>query len=62
MKNKLKQAREKKGWTQEELSQKAGISRATISSIENGYVKCIKTDTLIKLADAFGVKVTTLFF
>lgn len=62
MKNKLKQAREKRGWTQEKLSEKAGVSRATISYIENGNAECIKTNTLVKIADAFGVKVTTLFF
>lgn len=62
MENKLKQMREKKGLTQEELSKTSGVSRTTISNIENGYVRCVKTETLVKLSDALGVKVTTLFF
>lgn len=62
MENKLKQMREKKRLTQEELSKVSGVSRTTISNIENGYVSCVKTETLVKLSDALGVKVTTLFF
>lgn len=60
--NKLRRAREKKGWTQEILAEKAGISRTTLSAIENDKADCVKTDTLVKLADALGMKVTSLFF
>lgn len=62
MKNKLRSTREKKGMTQEELSEKSGVSRATISALENGKSTCVKTSTLTKLADAVGVKVSYLFF
>ena len=36
MKNKLRQLREEKGITQEELGRLAGVSRQTISQIERG--------------------------
>ena len=58
----LKEAREKRGFTQEELAEKSGVSRVTISLIESGKTDCIKTKTLTKLADALGEKVTALFF
>lgn len=62
MKNKLKEVREEIGLSQEELAQKAGVSRVTISGIESGRMNVAKTDTLTKLADALGKKVTYLFF
>lgn len=62
MDNRLRESREKLGMTQEELAKKSGISRATISALENGKALCVKTDTLTKLADAVGEKVSTLFF
>lgn len=62
MDNRLRECREKMGITQEELAEKSGISRATISAIETGKALCVKTDTLTKLADAMGEKVSTLFF
>lgn len=62
MKSKLRSAREKKGMTQEELSEKSGVSRTTISCLENGKATCVRTDTLRKLSDAVGVKVSSLFF
>ena len=34
MKNRLREAREEKGISQEELSEKSGISRTTISELE----------------------------
>ena len=58
----LKDVREKNGITQEELAEKSGVSRATISLIENGRAECVKTDTLSKLADALGKKASDLFF
>lgn len=62
MDNRLRESREKRGMTQEELAKKSGISRATISALENSKALCVKTDTLTKLADAVGEKVSTLFF
>lgn len=58
----LKEVREERGLTQEELVEKSGVSRATISFIENGRSHCVKTDTLLKLANALEKKTTELFF
>lgn len=58
----LKEVREKHGLTQEELARKSGISRVTISMIESGKSSCVKTQTLLKLADALGEKASKLFF
>ena len=46
MKNRLREAREEKGISQEELSEKSGISRTTIE----------------KIATALGEKVSNIFF
>lgn len=58
MELKLKSIREKKGLTQEELAAKSGISRATISNLENNPEAVTTTDTLKKLAAALNVKVS----
>lgn len=58
----LREEREKLGMTQEELAEKSGISRCTISVLENGRSSCVKTATLTKLADALGKRVSDLFF
>lgn len=62
IKSKLKEIREKKGMTQAELSKKSGVSRTIISFLENGKSECVMTSTLVKLADALGEKVTSIFF
>ena len=58
----LKSARQEKGYTQQQLSEKSGVSRVAISLIESGKMKSIKTDTLSKLADALEKKPSDLFF
>ena len=62
IKTRLKEIREKKGLTQEELSAKSGVSRTIISYLENDRTECVMMSTLTKLADALGEKVTTIFF
>lgn len=61
MENKLKEMRESKDLSQEELAEKSGVSRTTISNIENGKQVILKTKTLIDLADALGTKVSKIF-
>ena len=62
MGNKLKEAREAYGMTQEELSEKSGISRTTISGIENNQDKVTSTKTLLALAKALNTTVDRIFF
>lgn len=59
---KLKEARESSGMTQEELAEKSGVSRVTISLIESGKATCVKTNTLCRLANALNKKSSELFF
>ena len=62
MENCLRHFREEKGWTQDELSEKSGVSRVTISGIESGRTTVAKTDTLAKIADALGKSISDIFF
>lgn len=59
---KIREARIATGMTQEELSEKSGVSRATISAMENGEAKCVMTSTLLKLASALNTTVDQIFF
>lgn len=60
--NKLKEIREEKGLTQEELAKKANVSRTIISGLETGRTEVTTTGTLKKLALALDSDVATLFF
>lgn len=59
---KVKEAREAKGMTQEELAKKSGVSRQTISAIENNDAKETKIGTLMALAEALETTVDAIFF
>lgn len=58
----IREYRESKNMTQEELAEKSGVSRATISMIENNETRDVLTSTLFKLADALDTTVNNLFF
>lgn len=58
MKLKIRQIREKRGMSQEELSRESGVSRATISGLETNPDAVTTTETLQKLAAALRVKVS----
>ena len=62
MGNKLKEAREAMKMTQEELSEKSGVSRATISGLENGNERSTMSKTLLALAKALETTVDQIFF
>jgi transcriptional regulator with XRE-family HTH domain len=51
----LRQARLAKGWSQRDLSGKAGIPQAHISRIESGVVD-VKVSTLVELARLLGLE------
>ena len=59
---KIRERREELRMSQEELSEKSGVSRQTISSLENNPGKSVSTRTLEKLASALGTTVGDLFF
>lgn len=61
MENKLKKARKKAYLSQEELARLSGVSRTTISSLENGKAQST-TKTLLSLAKALNTTVKYLFF
>lgn len=62
MKNRLREAREEKGISQEELSEKSEISRTTISELETEKKEVTTNITLEKIATALGEKVSNIFF
>lgn len=51
---KIKLLREAKGWRQDDLAQKVGLNRETLSSIENNH-RQIKADELSRFADVLEV-------
>lgn len=59
---KIREAREKKGFTQDELAEKSHVSRTIISGLESGAIKNTTVSTLLNLSAALGVSVNDLFF
>lgn len=57
----IKELREKRGMTQEKLSENAGVSRATISKLENKEEVVTSTETICKIAGALGCSVSEIF-
>lgn len=58
--DRIKQRRDKLGWTQTELAQRSGVQQAMISRYERGEVKQARSDHLEKLAEALGVSMDYL--
>lgn len=58
---KIKAKRLEKGWSQEELEQKSGVSRAIISALETKQEAQTSTATLLKLSHALGCTVNEIF-
>ena len=61
MKFRIKEIRESKGMTQTELSEKAGITRATIWKLETGEEEVTTSRTLASIANALDVTIGELF-
>lgn len=57
---KIRELRLQKRLTQEELAERAGITRTTICNIENGVQDDIKVKNLKKIADALEVSLSEL--
>ncbi|MDD5700376.1 MAG: helix-turn-helix transcriptional regulator [Candidatus Nanoarchaeia archaeon] len=60
LEQRLKQLRKKVGWSQQKLAEKAGLSFNVITKIEQGVAKRPTIQTMIKLADAFGISLDAL--
>lgn len=59
--NRVKYFREKRGMTQEELAEKAGISRVSVSNIECDKVPDVKVKTLRAIAEALNAPIQEIF-
>lgn len=59
---KVKEVREARGMTQEELEKRSGVSRQTISAIETGKCGNVKTGTLMAIARALETTLDAIFF
>lgn len=57
---KTKELRKKKGWSQQKLAEKSGLSFNTITRIEQGIGDSPTLKTLLKLADTFEVGIDDL--
>jgi len=55
----LKQERTKKGWSQEELAEKLHVSRQSVSKWENGQ-NYPNIELIIRISDLFGVTIDEL--
>lgn len=62
MGNKIREFRKKKLMSQEELAEKSGISRTTISMLENNPNRNTSTKTMKAIALALGATVEKIFF
>lgn len=58
---KIRELRINAGYTQEELAQKSGVNRTTISAMENGNEVNVSVKLLKKLAECLHVKITDVF-
>ena len=58
----IRELREAMKMTQEELADKSGVSRGTISALENGSMRNTTSKTLLKLAQALNTSVDLIFF
>lgn len=61
MKNKIKETRESIGITQQELAEKAGVSRTIVSQLENGSKDVITSTTMLKISKVLDKPIESLF-
>ena len=60
VRNRVKELREAKDWTQHELADQVGVSRQSINSIErNRYVPSL--ELALKFARVFGISTDEIF-
>lgn len=49
--------RVRKGWRQEDVAGRAGISRTTVSFLENGHVSRLRVDAVVRIFEALGGRI-----
>ena len=54
----IKKIRKERGYTQDELAKMVGISRATLSKIENGFFSKISVTTFENILSTLGYNLT----
>lgn len=62
MKNRLKQLRKERGWSQQQLAMKSEIGKTTISAIEVGKTLNPSVDIAYKISKALGVSIEMIFY
>jgi len=58
---KIKQLREERKWTQDELARRSGLDRAYIAAIETRQIKKPSVESFLKLARAFKIRPEELY-
>jgi len=58
--DKIKEARNQKGWTLDELAKKSGVSKAYLSQLENSDSERPSAEKLYNIAIALGVSIAEL--
>lgn len=61
MKNQVRERRADRGWTQQDLADKLGVSRQTVNAIETGKYDP-SLPLAFKLSVLFGERIEALFF
>ncbi len=61
MKNRLKEVRKDRGISRLKLSEMSGISRTTLTKIENNEEVNVNTRTIAKLSEVLGMKPSEIF-
>ena len=56
----LRRLRKAKGWTQQKLAERAGVSLIVVTKVEQGSTKDPAMSSLVKLADALVVGIDEL--
>ena len=62
MQFKIREYREQLNMSQAELAKKSNVSRTILSGLESGTISVTTTDTLSKIAEALGQRVSDIFF
>lgn len=56
----IRAVRQRRGWRQEDLAAKAGVSQATISRVERGHVGSLSVDTIRRIAATLDIRLELL--